>query len=51
MPSGLTPTPQGSRAVDREAFQVFAGRLYDLYASTYNETLRELGHGVLVTGR
>lgn len=49
VPSGLTHTPQGSCAVDREVFQVFTARLYDLYASTYNETLRELGHGVLVT--
>ncbi|MGW0414103.1 DUF6086 family protein [Streptomyces collinus] len=49
VPSGLTHTPQGSCAVDREVFQAFTGRLYDLYASTRNEMLRELGHSVLVT--
>ncbi|MFD9092723.1 DUF6086 family protein [Streptomyces collinus] len=49
VPSGLTHTPRGSCAVDREVFQAFTGRLYDLYASTRNEMLRELGHSVLVT--
>ncbi|MFG2120831.1 DUF6086 family protein [Streptomyces sp. NPDC048710] len=49
VPSGLTPTPQGSCAVDGEVFQIFVQRLYELYASGSNEVLRELGHGLLVT--
>ncbi|MFD5795371.1 DUF6086 family protein [Streptomyces diastatochromogenes] len=46
---GLTPTPQGSCAVDGEVFQVFVQRLYELYTSSRNEVLRGLGHGLLVT--
>ncbi|MFF4575027.1 DUF6086 family protein [Streptomyces sp. NPDC001410] len=46
---GLTPTPQGSCAVDGEVFQVFVQRLYKQYASTNNEVLRGLVHPLLVT--
>jgi hypothetical protein len=49
VPSGLTPTQQGGCAVDREAFQAFVQQLYDLCASTSNEVLRGLAHGLLVT--
>ncbi|MET9456235.1 DUF6086 family protein [Streptomyces canus] len=49
VPSGLTPTPQGGCAVDREMFQVFVERLYGLYTATSNEVLRELAHGLLIT--
>ncbi|NEB03759.1 DUF6086 family protein [Streptomyces sp. SID13726] len=49
VPSGLTPTPQGGCAVDRELFQVFVERLYGLYTATSNEVLRELAHGLLIT--
>ncbi|MEV7687184.1 DUF6086 family protein [Streptomyces bungoensis] len=47
--SGLTPTPQGGCAVDREEFQAFVQRLYELCTPGSNEVLRELGHGLLVT--
>ncbi|MFE4965219.1 DUF6086 family protein [Streptomyces sp. NPDC056660] len=49
VPSGLTATPQGSCAVDGAVFRVFVHRLYDQYASSSHEVLRELGHGLLVT--
>ncbi|MFJ4816331.1 DUF6086 family protein [Streptomyces sp. NPDC088801] len=49
VPSGLTPTPQGGCAVDREVFQGFVQRLYDLSASSSNEVLRSLAHDLLVT--
>ncbi|GGY26953.1 DUF6086 family protein [Streptomyces djakartensis] len=49
VPSGLTQTPQGGCAVDREAFQAFVQQLYDLYASTSNEVLRGLAQGLLGT--
>ncbi|MFF7053319.1 DUF6086 family protein [Streptomyces griseorubiginosus] len=49
VPSGLTPTPQGGCAVDREEFQTLVERLYGLYVSTSSEVLRELAHGLLVT--
>ncbi|MFE1309074.1 DUF6086 family protein [Streptomyces sp. NPDC058755] len=50
MPTWLPGSwPQGSCAVNGEVFQIFVQRLYEQYASTSNEVLRGLGHGLLVT--
>ncbi|MEG8279297.1 DUF6086 family protein [Streptomyces sp. AHA2] len=49
VPSGLTPSPQGGCTVDRDVFQAFVQRLYDLRAATSAEVLRGLTNGLLVT--
>ncbi|MFI6370943.1 DUF6086 family protein [Streptomyces sp. NPDC050546] len=49
VPSGLTHTPQGGCAVDRDAFQAFVQRLYDRCASTTSKVWWDLARGLLVT--
>ncbi|MFD9212527.1 DUF6086 family protein [Streptomyces sp. NPDC087659] len=49
LPSGLTPNVQGGCDVDLEPFQGFVEGLYEQYASTRNELLHGLAHGLLVT--
>lgn len=49
LPSGLAPNDQGGCDVDIEQFRVFVEGLYERYASTRNEVLHGLAHGLLVT--
>ncbi|MDH6627687.1 hypothetical protein M2271_005514 [Streptomyces sp. LBL] len=49
LPSGLSDTPQGSCEIDPPVFQSFVEQLYRLYASTDNDVLHGLAHGLLVT--
>lgn len=49
LPSGLTPNVQGGCDVDLEPFRVFVEGLHELYASTRNEVLHGLSHGLLAT--
>ncbi|MGW0829780.1 DUF6086 family protein [Streptomyces prunicolor] len=49
VPSGLTPTREGSCEVSPAAFSAFTARLYDMYASTRNDVLHGLADGLLVT--
>ncbi|MFD4718539.1 DUF6086 family protein [Streptomyces sp. NPDC058423] len=49
LPSGLTPSDQGGCDVDPEQFRVFVEGLHELYASTRNEVLHGLSHGLLAT--
>ncbi|MFC7258924.1 DUF6086 family protein [Streptomyces lutosisoli] len=49
LPTGLTPTPQGSCDIELLTFRSFVQGLYGTYSSTRNPVLHGLTRGLLVT--
>ena len=49
LPTGLTPTPQGSCDVELPTFRAFVQGLYAHYSSTSNPVIHGLARGLLVT--
>ncbi|WP_330348282.1 DUF6086 family protein [Streptomyces sp. NBC_00582] len=49
LPTGLTPTPQGSCDIELSTFRAFVQGLYTLYSSTSSLVIHGLARGLLVT--
>lgn len=49
LPTGLTPTPQGSSDIELPTFRAFVEGLYNTYSSTHSPVIHGLMRGLLVT--